>query len=69
MPDYGSLYLEESQRICNKGLWLEHELFLGPRADMDEIVAVFEKRPAEQRRVGRVRKPASRWRYQVAHAK
>lgn len=43
VPDYSSLYLEESERICNEGLWLEHRLFLGPRADMDEIVTVFQK--------------------------
>jgi dTDP-4-amino-4,6-dideoxygalactose transaminase len=43
IPDYGSLYLEESERVCADGLWLEHQLFLGTQRDMDDILAAFHK--------------------------
>lgn len=43
IPDYGSLYLEECERVCADGLWLEHQLFLGNQRDMDDILAAFQK--------------------------
>jgi len=41
--DYSSLFLSESERFCAEGLWLEHNLFLGARHDVDDIVAACEK--------------------------
>jgi dTDP-4-amino-4,6-dideoxygalactose transaminase len=41
--DYSSLFLPESERICREGLWLEHNLFLGTRGDVDDIVAACRK--------------------------
>jgi dTDP-4-amino-4,6-dideoxygalactose transaminase len=41
--DYETLFLPESERICQEGLWLEHYLFLGVREDIDDILAAFEK--------------------------
>lgn len=41
--DYSSLALPESERFCEEGLWLEHNLFLGTRHDVDEIVAACRK--------------------------
>jgi dTDP-4-amino-4,6-dideoxygalactose transaminase len=43
IPDYSALYLEQCERICEDGLWLEHELFLGTEQDMDDIVAAIRK--------------------------
>ena len=41
--DYGSLNLVESERACQDGIWLEHNLFLGTKKDIDDIVAAFRK--------------------------
>jgi dTDP-4-amino-4,6-dideoxygalactose transaminase len=42
--DYGKTRCPNSDRICTEqGLWLEQRLFLGPRADMDDIACAFEK--------------------------
>ncbi len=41
--DYRSLNLPESERACRDGIWLEHNLFLGPRSDIDDIVAALRK--------------------------
>lgn len=41
--DYEALSLFESERICKTGIWLEHNLFLGNRKDMDDILAACEK--------------------------
>ena len=41
--DYESLCLPESERICRDGIWLEHNLFLGTRQDVDDILNAFEK--------------------------
>jgi len=43
IPDYHGLYLEESERVCSDGLWLEHQLFLGAESDMDDIMTAFQK--------------------------
>jgi dTDP-4-amino-4,6-dideoxygalactose transaminase len=43
IPDYHGLYLEESERVCSDGLWLEHQLFLGAESDMDDIMTAFKK--------------------------
>jgi dTDP-4-amino-4,6-dideoxygalactose transaminase len=43
IPDYGTLHLEECERICAEGLWLEHQLFLGTQRDMDDILAALYK--------------------------
>ncbi len=41
--DYSSLFCPESERLCREGLWLEHNLFLGTRDDVDDIVAACQK--------------------------
>jgi dTDP-4-amino-4,6-dideoxygalactose transaminase len=41
--DYRSLNLAESERACRDGLWLEHNVFLGTKKDIDDIVAAFHK--------------------------
>ena len=41
--EYDSLFLPESERICQDGIWLEHYLFLGTRKDVDDVLAAFEK--------------------------
>lgn len=42
--DYASVNCPNSDLICREqGVWLEHSLLLGPRADMDDIARAFEK--------------------------
>ena len=42
--DYGKILCPNSDLICREqGVWLEQRLFLGTRADMDDIVRAFEK--------------------------
>jgi dTDP-4-amino-4,6-dideoxygalactose transaminase len=43
IPDYSALHLEECERVCLDGLWLDHHLLLGNTNDMDDIVATFHK--------------------------
>lgn len=41
--DYSSLNLAESERACRDGIWLEHNLFLGTKQDIDDMVAALRK--------------------------
>jgi dTDP-4-amino-4,6-dideoxygalactose transaminase len=41
--DYSSLSLPESERLCREGIWLEHNLFLGGRHDVDDVLAALHK--------------------------
>jgi dTDP-4-amino-4,6-dideoxygalactose transaminase len=42
--DYERVHCPNSDLICREqGVWLEHALLLGPRADMDEVYCAFEK--------------------------
>jgi dTDP-4-amino-4,6-dideoxygalactose transaminase len=42
--DYRQTHCPNSDLICREqGLWMEQRLFLGPRADMDDIARAFEK--------------------------
>ena len=42
--EYGRARCPNSDRICREqGVWLEQGMFLGPRCDMDDIAAAFEK--------------------------
>ncbi len=41
--DYSSLFCPESERLCGEGVWLEHNLFLGTRGDVDDILAACHK--------------------------
>lgn len=41
--DYKGLHLPESERVCRDGIWLEHNLFLGTRNDIDDVIAAFHK--------------------------
>jgi dTDP-4-amino-4,6-dideoxygalactose transaminase len=40
---YENLHLPETERICQEGVWLEHNLFLGTRKDVDDILNAIEK--------------------------
>jgi dTDP-4-amino-4,6-dideoxygalactose transaminase len=43
-PDYQSTHCPASDLICREqGLWLDQSLLLGPRRDVDDIAAAFEK--------------------------
>jgi dTDP-4-amino-4,6-dideoxygalactose transaminase len=41
--DYRKSRCPNSDLICRQCIWLEQNLFLGPRADMDDIARAFEK--------------------------
>jgi dTDP-4-amino-4,6-dideoxygalactose transaminase len=41
--DYEKVSCPISDRICQEAIWLEQNLFLGPRKDMDDIARAFEK--------------------------
>lgn len=41
--DYKKASCPNSDRICQEAIWLEQNLFLGPRKDMDDIARAFEK--------------------------
>jgi dTDP-4-amino-4,6-dideoxygalactose transaminase len=41
--DYETLFLPESERLCQDGIWLEHSVFLGSHEDIDGAVAACEK--------------------------
>ena len=44
LPDYREVHCPASDLICREqGIWLEQSLLLGPRGDMDDIAAAFEK--------------------------
>ena len=43
LPDYRNVSCPNSELICRQCVWLGQELFLGPRQDMDDIAAAFEK--------------------------
>jgi len=36
--DYRTLQLPESERICSEGIWLPHNIFLGTRDDVDDVL-------------------------------
>jgi len=40
---YESLHLDEAERICRDGMWLEQNLFLGGHGDIDDVLEAFEK--------------------------
>ncbi len=42
-PNYGNLSLPESERACKDRIWLEHNLFLGTRKDIDDLADAFIK--------------------------
>lgn len=41
--DYEHLALPEAERVCRDGIWLSHNLFLGGRADVDDVLLAIEK--------------------------
>ena len=41
--DYSKTSCPNSDRICSESIWLEQNVFLGPRSDMDDIGIAFEK--------------------------
>jgi dTDP-4-amino-4,6-dideoxygalactose transaminase len=41
--DYSNVRCPESDRLCRQAVWLGQNLMLGTPADMDDIVAAFEK--------------------------
>ena len=40
---YESLHLEHAEQVCKDGIWLEQNVFLGRRCDIEDVVAAFEK--------------------------
>ncbi len=43
-PDYTNISLPETEKACNdEAIWLKHNLLLGSRDDMQDIVNAFEK--------------------------
>lgn len=40
--DYRSTRCPNSDRICNESIWLEQNMFLGSRSDMDDVARAFE---------------------------
>jgi len=40
---YESLRLEHAEWICENGMWLEQNVFLGNRNDIDDVLTAFEK--------------------------
>jgi len=41
--DYRKTHCPNSDLVCTQCVWLEQNLFLGPRGDMDDIAKAFEK--------------------------
>ena len=41
--DYAKAHCPNSDQLCREAIWLEQNLFLGPRKDMDDIARAFEK--------------------------
>lgn len=41
--EYGKLYLPEAERVCRDGVWLSHTVFLGNRADIDDVMQALQK--------------------------
>jgi dTDP-4-amino-4,6-dideoxygalactose transaminase len=41
--DYEQLSLAEAERVCRDGIWLSHNLFLGDRGDVDDILQAMRK--------------------------
>ncbi|MFO7947868.1 MAG: DegT/DnrJ/EryC1/StrS family aminotransferase [Armatimonadota bacterium] len=42
-PDYGSMYLENSERLCDELIVLSQQMLLADKSDMDDIVEAFHK--------------------------
>jgi dTDP-4-amino-4,6-dideoxygalactose transaminase len=40
---YESLDLEHAEHVCKDGVWLEQNLFLGSRSDIEDVLTAFEK--------------------------
>jgi hypothetical protein len=52
--DYAKVCCSNCETICSQqGAWLEQRLFLGTRADMDEIALAFEKVYANRAALGK----------------
>ena len=43
VPDYARVECPNAERVCDRSIWLEQNLLLGTRNDMDDIVAAFQK--------------------------
>jgi hypothetical protein len=41
--DYAKLHLPESERVCREGVWLSHNVFLGTRSDIDDVLEALRK--------------------------
>lgn len=41
--EYESLFLPESERLCQDGIWLGHSVFLGTHQDVDDVLDACEK--------------------------
>ena len=43
VPDYSLVECRNAERVCAQSIWLGQNLLLGSPADMDDIVAAFQK--------------------------
>jgi dTDP-4-amino-4,6-dideoxygalactose transaminase len=41
--DYSNLHLPEAERVCQDGVWINHQLLLGTEADVDDIILAIDK--------------------------
>jgi dTDP-4-amino-4,6-dideoxygalactose transaminase len=41
--DYTKLQLPEAERVCREGVWLSHNVFLGTRSDIDDVLEAVHK--------------------------
>lgn len=41
--DYANLHLPVAERACREGIWLNHQVFLGERRDVDDVVEALIK--------------------------
>jgi dTDP-4-amino-4,6-dideoxygalactose transaminase len=51
--DYTRVRCPESDRLCREAIWIGQNVLLGSRADMDDIVAAFEKVHQHREALGR----------------
>jgi hypothetical protein len=41
--DYTHLQLQEVERVCRDGVWLSHNVFLGEKSDIDDVLEALHK--------------------------
>ncbi len=46
---YRDLYLPQTEKACEEGIWLPHQVLLSEKSDLDDIARAFEKVASEHR--------------------